>query len=640
MDFFEYQEAARRRTGWLIFLFTVAVVMIVLSVYAIVAATLGKPWDPAVFAAVAAGTLMVISAGSVYKTWQLASGGEPVALMLGGRLVDPHTIQLAERRLLNVVEEMALASGVPVPPVYVLENEPSINAFAAGHDPSNAVIGVSRGCLDHLTRDELQGVMGHEFSHILNGDMRLNLRLVGILHGILLLAIIGYYILRSAGSGRSSRSGRGGGALMLTGLGLLIIGYVGLFFGKLIRASVSRQREYLADASAVQFTRNPAGLAGALKKIGGLVQGSRIRDVHAAEVSHLFFGDAFAGSFFNWFATHPPLAKRVRRIEPDFDGAFPVTKALVEEEPGAARAEPAPQPARGPGFERLPGVLPPGRGPISLAPGDVAGRIGMISPVQLAFASAILEQMPHPLSDAATEPYGARAIVYAILLSRDAEVRSGQLALLQARVEEPSYRETLKLLPMIDRLPEEARVPLVERALPALKRLSADQYAAFRDHIEALVKADGKMDLLEYTVQNMLFRALDVHFGRAKPPRISYYAMRGVLEPMATVLSVLAREGQKNEEEIRRAFELGVQHVGQTIPLLAKDQCTLKNLDRALQQLAEVAPKVKRQAISACVACIAADGTVTVREGELLRAITATLGCPMPPLVAPLATEG
>ena len=362
-DFFDRQDHARRQTRRLVVMFALAVVVIVMAVYFVAVAVTGvvgeEPflrldtpypdalwWHPLLFLWVALGTLLVIAVGSLYKISELAAGGEVVALMLGGRAVNPQTTDLAERRLLNVVEEMALASGVPVPPVYVLDREPGINAFAAGHQPGNAVVAVSAGCLRCLTREELQGVMGHEFSHILNGDMRLNLRLIGAVNGILVLAIVGYYILRSAGEVRSSDSKSAGGAagIALLGVVLLILGYIGVFFGNLIKSAISRQREFLADFSSVQFTRNPAGISGALKKIGGLGAGSRIRDSHAHEISHMFFGDAFAGSFFNLFATHPPLVTRIKAIEPDFDGRFPevaplaVMAAAVEETPSAGVA--------------------------------------------------------------------------------------------------------------------------------------------------------------------------------------------------------------------------------------------------------------------------------------------------------------
>jgi len=471
--------------------------------------------------------------------------------------------------------------------------------------------------------------MGHEFSHILNGDMRLNLRLIGLLNGILLLAILGYYIVRVAPSGRSDKKD-GGGAIILIGLGLLVIGSVGLFFAKLIRSSVSRQREYLADASAVQFTRYPGGIAGALKKIGGLVQGSRIRDPHADEVSHMFFGDAFAGSLFNLFATHPPLEDRIRRIDPTFDGTFPEAMPAVEtDDSSAARPEVS---RLQPAASRSDAASRGAAHAIAATGASLVGRIGTLAPEQLTYAAALIGQMPQRLAEAAAEPFGARAVVYAVLLDREDDVRRRQLAALQAHLDEPCYRETVALTPLVDQLSEEARLPLVDRACPALKQLSPSQYAPFRENVEFLVKADGKITLLEYTIQAMLFRTLDVHFGRAKPPRIRYYAVRDVLEPLVTVLSTLAYAGQDNDDEARQAFALGIKETGCSASLLAKDRCTLANFDAALRELAMAAPKVKSPIVAACAACVAADGIVTVREGELLRAVTSTLGCPMPPI--------
>ncbi len=623
MDFFQHQDAARRRTAWLVFLFVLAVVGIVLAVYAVIAALMDRLGDLPLLAAVSAATATVIAAGSLYRMAQLQAGGQTIALELGGRRVDPRTTDLAERRLLNVVEEMALASGTPVPPVYVLDAEPGINAFAAGHDPASAVIGVSRGALMYLSRDELQGVVAHEFSHILNGDMRLNLRLVGVLHGILLLAIIGYYLVRAAGRSASRSSKKGGaGALVLVGLALLVIGYVGVFFAKLIRCAVSRQREYLADASAVQFTRYPAGIAGALKKIGGLEEQSRIRDAHAEELSHLFFADAFAGSLLNWLATHPPLMERIRRLDPSFDGTFPRTLPLPAEVPareGPAAAAPAPLAVR------------PAR--IAAVPETLAGQAGTLAPAHLAFAAALKDQIPQPLWDAAAEPYAAQAVVYSLLLDAQPAVRQRRLDALRAAVGESYCQQACRWLSEVDALPAEARLPLAQQAVPALKQIAPSQYAEFRRAVEALVRADGRLELFEYALQAVVLRALDLHFGLAKPSRPRYYGLGRLLDPLATVLSALAYVGQRTPEQAQQAFELAAARTRRTMALRPKDQCTLGQLDAALAQLRLAAPKVKRQILEACVACVAADGTVTRREGELLRAITATLDCPMPPLV-------
>ncbi len=647
MDFFEHQDVARRRTARLIFYFILAVVAIVVAIYfvALIALTFvggdsrsgapnpfaQTPWHPDLFLAVAAATIGVILLGSLYKTSQLASGGESVALMMGGRLIDQGTRDPAERRLLNVVAEMALASGTPVPPVYVMENEPCINAFAAGHEPGDAVIGVSHGCLDYLDRDELQGVMAHEFSHILNGDMRLNLRLIGVLHGILVLAILGWYVMHSLRfSGRSSRDSKGGGGAMvvilIVALGLLVVGSIGLFFGKLIKSGVSRQHEYLADASAVQFTRLPDGIAGALKKIGGRPETSKIEDGHAEEISHMFFGSAFGSRKVQLFATHPPLAERIRRIDPSFDGTFPKRVKPVKVRPEAPKLKPKEKPPSP--FEAIGGAAAP------LDPGGVLGRIGLPGMEQLLYAAVILESMPQPIAAAAGEPYGARAVIYAVLLDRDADVRSEQLAALKARAEALSYRETQRLAPLIDNLPDEARLPLVDMTLPALKQQSPDQYATFRENVDALIEADEKLDLLEYTVRTMLLRQLDVPFGRAKPIAVRYRRLDPLLPSLVAVLSTLAYAGQEGEADVRRAFDGGMAEIGRTGSLLVKSDCSLRNLDAALDALAEAAPKLKRNILSACIACVAADGKVTPREGQLVHAVAAVLGVPIPPIGA------
>ncbi|HTL28953.1 MAG TPA: M48 family metallopeptidase, partial [Tepidisphaeraceae bacterium] len=360
MNFFEHQDRARRSTTRLVFLFIFAVLAIItalnLAAYAIARGVgvhegvrhLSSPtyervqplWSNAgMYQWVTVGTLVTILSGTLYKTVQLRKGGAAVAQMLGGTPLIPNSGTPADRQLQNIVEEMSIASGVPVPQVYVMRNEPGINAFAAGFGPQDAVISVTQGCIDQLNRDELQGVIAHEFSHILNGDMRLNLRLIGILHGILLIALIGYFVLRSMFSSSSSSSSRrssskdgdgGPWIALIIGLALVAIGYIGVFFGRLIQAAVSRQREFLADASAVQFTRNPSGIANALKKIAAASAGSQVDNAQALGTAHLFFASAFRVGFVNLLATHPPLVDRIKAIDPTFDGKLPLGGAATE----------------------------------------------------------------------------------------------------------------------------------------------------------------------------------------------------------------------------------------------------------------------------------------------------------------------
>jgi len=653
-DFFERQDNARRQTFRLLVMFGLSVVVIILVIYLIAVLATGAAetharhaprgslvhiWDPGLFAAVALGTIVVVSLGSLYKIAELSSGGgEHVALMMGGRALDPQTQDLAEKRLMNIVEEMALASGVPVPPVFVLENEPSINAFAAGHRPADAVVAVSRGCLDYLNREELQGVVGHEFSHILNGDMRLNIRLIGIVNGILVLAIIGYYVMRTAGMFSSSRSSRDSekkgdstAAIFFVGLALFILGYLGVFLGKLIKAGISRQREFLADASSVQFTRNPGGIAGALKKIGGLSEGSRIRDSHAEECSHMFFGDAFAGSLFNLMATHPPLVQRIKCLEPDFDGNFPEVHPLAAT---AESAEQRPPDRRLAAWERLEtlGHAPGAQAAMALDSGTAMQHMGRPQAEHLQHAGRAVAGMPQPLVDAAREPYSARAVIYALLLSDEEATQARQWQILQGQVEPPLIQETQRLAGQIEGLAPEGRLPLADLAMPALKRSSPQQYAAFRQAVEALVAADGKVELFEYCLQLLVFTYLDVHYGLKKPPAIRYRTLDAVARPAVVVLSSLAYAGQTRPEEVQRAFQAGIRGFLGQAALLPPGECTFQGFDAALAELAQAVPMVKRDLIAAMTRCIAADGQATLKESELLRAVAAALACPMPPM--------
>ncbi|MBM4370716.1 MAG: M48 family metallopeptidase, partial [Deltaproteobacteria bacterium] len=401
MDFFGHQDRARRSSGRLVILFSVAVAAVAGSIALLAGLLLGREsgggLDAGAFLGAGAATLAVIGIGALLKTASLAAGGRRVAEALGGRLVQAGAASPAERRLLNVVEEMALAAGVPVPLVFVLDAEPGINAFAAGRTPEDAAVAVTRGALETFSRDELQGVIAHEFSHILNGDMRLNLRLMGLLGGILALTVIGRILLR-AGSVSTGRRKKDGAGLALVGLGLVVIGWVGVLAGRMIQAAVSRQREYLADASAVQFTRNPDGIGGALRKIRDVVTGSRVAAPAAAEASHMFFGPVSAAFL---FATHPPLDERIARVE-----------GLPLEELRAAAPPPPSAVSRGE-------VLAAG---FAAAAARAAGAD--LPPGSMESAARIAGRLPGPLRDALGNGLGAAATVSALLLDRDPAVRT------------------------------------------------------------------------------------------------------------------------------------------------------------------------------------------------------------------------
>ena len=654
-DFFDRQDHARKRTGWLVFYFVVAVVLIILAVYAAATAILmgghkagdsgpiPSLFDPARLAIVAVATGGLIGLGSGYKILALREGGGAVARMLGGRLLDANSRDPAETKLLNVVEEMAIASGTPVPEVYLLDEEPGINAFAAGFAPGDAAIGVTRGSLDHLNRDQLQGVIAHEFSHILNGDMRLDLKLMGILHGILLLAIIGEMLMRSAGrSGRRSSSDdkkdNGAAAFLLMGVALYAIGFLGVFFGRLIKCAVSRQREYLADASAVQFTRNPEGLANALKKIGGLAEGSRLRAPEAEEAAHMFFSLGVP-SMSSLLSTHPPLADRILLLDPQFDGTFPEVPEHEEVNELPSRPKP-PRDDKGIGGlgSILPGVPIPGNlgGAILLPAASTVGTVGEPKPEHVDYASEFLDGLPEPIARAVREPFGASAVVYALLLDPGQEIREAQFRGLAEHAAPGLAEEAWNLAPILEALGPASRVPLVDLALPTLRGLSEAQYRGFRANIDPLIRADHHVSLFEFALQRMLLRHLDRKFHREPPPRVRHESLGTLAGPTSALLSALAWVGAEGGEAVEPAFEAGLEALGPAgadVTLRSRERATLKSVGEALDDLVSAASPAKRTLLAACAAIIGADGRVTVAEGEMLRAIADALDCPMPPLL-------
>jgi Zn-dependent protease with chaperone function len=663
-NFFENQDAARRNTKRLITLFCFAVIAIAGMLYLLAVLLTGveQPdpntgqmvisplwWQPDLALGVAIATIIVVGGGSLYKIAQLRGGGTVVAEALGGTLIPSGTRDADERRLLNVVEEMAIASGIPAPPVYLLRDESGINAFAAGFAPGDAVIGVTRGCVQRLSRDELQGVIAHEFSHILSGDMGLNIRLMGVIHGILIIGIIGYFLLRSSlysGSSRRSNSRDNSGmAIVAAGLGLMVIGFLGTFFGNLIKASVSRQREFFADASAVQFTRNPEGIAGALKEIGGYEGGSILASPNAPEASHLFFGQGLRGGLQMLFATHPPLEERILRLDPNWQaGTRPAhtqaSRAAATGTAGFAAGEhTADRSARSatPEWGRATPQANPKDSPASQsvdAEGSALDQVGQPTAAHIAYATALVEGIPNAVAEAAREPYGARAVIYALLIDREDEPRNRQLEQLARFGEAGIDSETRRLLAEIEPLEARYRLPLIDIALPSLCALSADQYQAFKTNLRALVVADEKIDLFEWALQRMVFTRLRPHFERVKPPRIRHTSPRKLSEPCAVMLSILAHAGSPSETAIRTAFETGASQLsGIHIALLPRERAGLRELDRALETLAGSDPSTRAQLLRACAACISADREITQAEGELVRAIADGIGCPMPPLL-------
>lgn len=673
MDFFDHQDQARRKTFWLVAVYACIVAAIVALVYCLAVAAVGSTdegrkfledrlWNAQLFVWAAGFTLTTILVGNIYKTVQLSEGGASVARMLGGHLLDPGEARTGERMLLNIVEEMSIASGVPVPPVYVLDEEQGINAFAAGFRPSDAVIGVSRGSLTYLTRDELQGVIAHEFSHILNGDMRLNLRLIAILHGILLISYLGDAVMRLASEtrySRSHRSKRGGGELQwwAVGVGLQIIGFLGVFFGSLIKSRVSQQREFLADASAVQFTRNPDGIAGALKKIGGLAQGSKITNRHASQASHMFFGNAVESSFTDIFATHPPLPERIRRIDPQWDGAFPedvrpvglrqVSLSTAKISMDAAARPALEQPAPVPVLPLATAALLAGwHGSQGGAAKDLdvdaaLNEVGAPKPQHLGYAAALLAELPERLRAAVNEPFGAEAVVLLVLFSNDPPVRARQLEYLRSQLNPGQMKQLEELLPTVDAVPAAARLPLVELSIMALRLLSDRQYRDFRARVQKLADTDQQISFFEYALIRSLERHLAAQFERRRPPRLKYRTLPPLLPASSLLLSILAHVGN-DEKRAQDAFHQAVLVLspGGGLKLHERRDLSVRRVDIALEDMALATPQLKRIILKACATCVAHDGKVTVEEGELLRAVADALDCPLPPLLSQAGRAG
>ena len=623
MNFFEQQARARRSSTRLVVLFAMAVVGIVLAIDLAVAMVVGP--DAGVLAFTTLATLGVIGLGSLYRLASLRGGGDAVALQFGGTPVPDDTRDPSLRRLRNVVEEIAIASGVPVPGLYVLEQEQAINAFAAGYAPSDAAIAVTRGALDRLNRDELQGVIAHEFSHVLNGDMRLNIRLIGVLFGILMISLIGRKVLY-LGSGSRSRDTAW---IMVAAMVALVVGGIGMFFARMIKASVSRSRERLADASAVQFTRQTAGLAGALKKIAGLPAGARLSDrADAEEASHMLFGDGVG--FSGLFATHPPILERIQALDPGFRGdQLEQLRSQWSLQPPSGLEE-----DRMMGLDVHRGALPAADARLDVTPPMVSAQVGAPEADDYQRADAIVHAMPGALAALARSRDAVRPLVLGLLLDGDAGIRGQQLAGITARLGDAVARgaaalhdgELAGLHPM-------QRLPLASLAFPVLRRRPRPELEEFLDTVHAVVHCDGRVSLFEYCLARLLDvqlrESLDprrhARFGRRKPGNVR--------QEFAVLLAVVAQAGNPSEPAAaQRAYLAGLQRVLPRDHLpYAPPAAGVLALDEVWPALDGLEPLAKQLMVEAVTAAASHDGRISVAESELLRTICGVLHCPLPP---------
>jgi Zn-dependent protease with chaperone function len=636
VNFFKHQDAARSNTTKLVIFFLLAVLSLIVLTNLLVMIVFGYAdtqtftaesvkyqFDWNVFFLVGVAVMCTVALGSLYKIISLSGGGARVAEMMDAELVVDGSGDINKQKILNVVEEMAIASGTPVPPVYLL-NEEGINAFAAGYSPSDAIIGITRGAIEELSRDQLQGVVAHEFSHILNGDMRLNIRLIGILHGILLIGLIGYYLLRSTSRSRSSKNG---GGIVALGLGLMIIGYAGTFFGNLIKAAVSRQREYLADASAVQFTRNPDGIAGALKRIGGASAGSMLNNPGSAEISHALFSEGVSTYLNSMLATHPPLAKRIRNIQPNWDGKFDYSSPALKSQAGDSSIDKEIDSTK-----KTAAVMTTIAA--TLNNNLITDQVGQPTEKHLDYAHQLITEMPAILKNAAHEPFAARALIYFLILDKKEGFRKKQLHHLLTSSNPGVYKETIKLVNKVPDVKPEYRLPLVDMALSTLRQLSKKQYFLFKDNLVELIKIDSKINLLEWSIQKIVLGHLDYIFSKRPAKKHRFRSLEQVKNSCAILLSLLIHADKKQGLDTQAAFNTANEELGKLdIQLIEGKDISLSQLNDALDELARLKPLKKPQLLKACAVCITTDLQITPTEAELFRAIADTLDCPVPPLL-------
>lgn len=626
MNFFEAQERARKSSRFLVWWFILAVIGVIVVIYLSVALLwhfYGTPtngssvpvdakamnlWDPELFlwtAMLVGGTVLI---GSLTKLSQLSGGGKIVAKNLGGRAVEPDTRDTYERRLLNVVEEMAIASGVPVPEVWIMDGEAGINAFAAGTDPANAVIGVTRGTLERLNRAELQGVVAHEFSHILNGDMKLNIRLMGWIFGLVMISVVGRFLMESLRHFRGSRDSKNGGglvfALLIGGLILWLVGSVGVLFAKMIQAAISRQREFLADASAVQFTRLPDGIAGALKKIGGFQEHGHITAPAAAEARHMFF----AGSSLNsLMATHPPLEQRIKAIDPSWNGS------MLEANPVDSNRE----------FYGAMGFA--GQGDAAESPSQEP-QVVEVSKVDQLLGNEeqhfTKDQAKSMLLGMLIAPHeNGLQMAEGVLRSRGCDVlQIGQVIEWSGKMAGKSSMEKLSM---------------VDLSLAWLRKMSADEARDFIALTQTLIEADGQIDMFEFLLQQVIRRHVEIGLGLIPVPSMKF---RKLAELESSVMNVLSAFGNISGGEgvLEKAFQ---EYREQTGREPYRTQVGLGHVAEALKHFDASTPLIKQQILRLCSLVVVADGRMDGAEMELLRATAEAIGVTIPqmPGIASLA---
>ncbi len=658
MDFFEYQDQARRRTFLLACIYVATILVLIPLVYLVLLwitravrsgynffeghtdlsgtfTPIPHPgwWDVPLFAWVAGVSIVLIIGGTLYQLWSLSRGGHTIMRLLGGIWVDPISSDPKRRQLLNVVEEMAIASGVPIPDVYLIPGRQGINAFTVGLSSDTAVIGVTEPCLKRLDRSELQAVIAHEFSHLLCGDTQLKTMLTGLMHGLVYVGSASNNICLQAVKGNLTMLVVGVFGLIFLApftWPLILVLQIGIGTSDTLKRLVSRQREYLADAGALQFTRNPLGITGALKKIGGFSAGSYMRGSPTRHIRHLFFAHPRGGSTVTegWLAAHPPLTARIRRFEPDFSGDFEYVPYRPKKQAATGSATPGVDPE----LTTLDGVAR-----MAVAPAMLLHTVGAPQEQHLAMATTLLQSCPDSLEDLTRTLTGAQGVIFGLLLSHEPKTREDQRAYLRKAVDAAVLKATEQADKMRDSLLEKRRLPVAMLAIRSLKQLGKNGYTRFTGHMDRLIEADGQIDLFEFALKRMILRrvGLGCNAVASTTPTRRHGQIASVRDACGDLLSCLAYWGTYELMDQDQAFRIAAAKLDDntgSLPLRSYKECTLPLLDRALDQLNLCTPSLKKHILQACIDCVAADGKTSVTEAELLQLIADALNCPMPPI--------
>ncbi len=634
MNFFESQAKAKRSTSILLVLFIFAIISIILITnifiilvffyytdgsFSVLQGSFLDIFDWQIFLLSGAAVLTVIAIASLYKLKELSAGGHIVAESLGARLVPRDTMVAKYKQLINVVDEMAIASGISAPPVYVLD-EQGINAFAAGLSVDDAVIGVTQGALDAFERDELQGVIAHEFSHIFNGDMRLNIRIVGLLHGILLIGIIGRGVLNSIrysrgriSSSRSSKKGDARGAIIMLGVGLSVIGFVGTTIGEIIKSLISQQREYLADASAVRFTRYPLGIANALRKIGAV--GSNIKSSSSSTYSHLYFADGVSDFWDSLFSTHPKLSDRILRIYPRWDGSY-----ISKKEPKNIYKRKDKSKIK----EQFVEVV------TTSAVFTAMDQIGEANEARVNQAAILIESIPNSLKGMSENPFSAQAVIFALICSLDNKTNQKQMKYIDS-YSNTLLKHTQLALMSVESLKRDAYLPLMRLSITSLKMMSLAQYKRFKKCVNQLIYADDKISLFEWSIQYLVLAPLDIVFGISKLPKDKYSHLGAIREEVTIFISVLAKEQKGDHISAKEAFDIAKKKVGVTsLKYIDYELDTYSILSRVVLTLQNAKIGVRKKILEMAIVVLEHDGEISAQDLEVLNATSSILRLPLP----------